>query len=715
MEKDEADFKKFHAEYLRLAETEKGKELGEKIGLLYKEFRALGEEMMNHKDQQEALFATIALNFEKIDDIIDEKIQGQIDRKGRDGLKKVEVSANIETDIGEVGTWLGHYLRTSKKEHKERIFDNINDLREELTLFKNLALTEAEKGWIAEMEKLLNQTFPLIEETLVLNDNRQEEIKKFVRLRAQMDDVLDEEIQLLTHQDLAAAKEDAHQTVGKTYVAIILLGIISLGVGSGAVVIFARGILQPVGRLVEGAEKIGHGALDHRIEIKTKDEIGFLAATFNQMAERLRQVRETQERAYEEVELEVARRTAELAEANEALSRELTRRIEAEQSLAAEKERLAVTLRSIGDGIITTDMGGKIVLINKIAEKLTGWIQEEAIGRPLREVFHIINEKTRLPCENPVEKVLETGGIVGLANHTALIARDGTERMLADSGAPIRDKEGKIIGVVLVFRDITEQKKMEEELLKASKLDSVGLLAGGIAHDFNNILTAILGNISLAKMDKNLDEIFERITQAEKACLRVRDLTQQLLTFSKGGAPVKRVASIAELIRDSAIFALRGSNVRCDFSMPADLWPVEVDEGQISQVINNLVINAQQAMPAGGGIQVRCENIRVERGLALPLEKGEYVKISIEDHGVGIPKEYLQKIFDPYFTTKQKGSGLGLTTSYSIIKNHDGIITVESEVGVGTTFGVYLPVSKKEVFPKEGVEGGFSPVLARSC
>jgi PAS domain S-box-containing protein len=371
---------------------------------------------------------------------------------------------------------------------------------------------------------------------------------------------------------------------------------------------------------------------------------------------------------------------------------------EALGSLYEEKERAQVTLRSIGDGVITTDAEGKVVLINGIAERLTGWTQREAEGKPLTEVFHIINEKTRERCENPVDKVLREGKIVDLANHTALIARDGTERIIADSGAPIRDERGKIIGVVLVFRDATEKQKMEEEILKAGKLESVGILAGGIAHDFNNILTAITGNISLAMRDvKPADAIFRRLADAESACMRAKDLTYQLLTFSKGGAPVKKTVSISEIIEDSARLALAGSNVRCTISMPDDLLPADVDEGQISQVINNLLINAVEAMPGGGVITVRAENLTAGKGDALPLAYGRYIKISIQDQGTGIPPGHLQKIFDPYFTTKQKGSGLGLAICYSIVKKHDGHISVESVLGSGTTFSIYLPASSNEI------------------
>jgi PAS domain S-box-containing protein len=377
--------------------------------------------------------------------------------------------------------------------------------------------------------------------------------------------------------------------------------------------------------------------------------------------------------------------------------RDITRRKQAEEALAAEKERLAVTLRSIGDGVITTDTEGKIVLINKVAENLTGWTQAEAFGRPVDEVFRIVYEKSRAVLASPVEKVLKTGQTVSLANHTLLIARDGTERVLADSAAPIRDSRSNVIGVVLVFRDVTQQRRMQEDLLKTQKLESIGVLAGGIAHDFNNILTTIIGNVTLAKImyAKEGDSICERLVAAEKAVLRAKDLTEQLLTFSKGGAPVKKTAPIADLIRDTADFVMRGSNTKHECRISAGLWPVEVDEGQVSQVISNLMINANEAMPDGGTIYIQAENTTLAAPHGLPLPDGKYVKIAVKDHGVGMSHDLISKIFDPYFTTKQAGSGLGLAISYSIVKNHGGHIAVESELGVGTTFYVYLPASEK--------------------
>jgi CheY-like chemotaxis protein len=238
--------------------------------------------------------------------------------------------------------------------------------------------------------------------------------------------------------------------------------------------------------------------------------------------------------------------------------------------------------------------------------------------------------------------------------------------------------------------------------LKADKLESLGVLSGGIAHDFNNILTSILGNISIAKMFAEPgDKIFERLRQAENECMRARSLTQQILIFSRGGAPIMKTVFISELLKDTACFALSGSNVRCEFSIPGDLWPVEADEGQIGQVINSLIINASQAMPGGGVINLLAENIVVGARQGLPLNDGEYIKISVTDHGIGMPGKHLQKIFDPYYTTKQKGSGLGLAVAYSIVKRHNGYIDVRSIPGKETTFNIYLPASSRNVLAEK--------------
>jgi len=255
--------------------------------------------------------------------------------------------------------------------------------------------------------------------------------------------------------------------------------------------------------------------------------------------------------------------------------------------------------------------------------------------------------------------------------------------------------ERSVFNYLVQIQDITDHKKIEQELLRSEKLESIGMLAGGIAHDFNNILTGILGNVSLARIYAKDDEIInERLSEAEKAVMRARDLTQRLLTFSKGGLPIKKITDIANLIEESAKFVLAGSKAKSIIQRAADLWAVEADEGQINQVLNNIIINADQAMPEGGIINIQVENYLAEANIVRSLNPGKYVKISITDQGIGIPSEHLSKIFDPYFTTKKRGSGLGLATAFSIVKNHNGKIEVVSELGKGSIFTVYLPATE---------------------
>ncbi|MBA3961993.1 MAG: PAS domain S-box protein [Chthoniobacterales bacterium] len=381
-----------------------------------------------------------------------------------------------------------------------------------------------------------------------------------------------------------------------------------------------------------------------------------------------------------------------------AMIRDVTERTRFEEQLAAEKNSLAVTLGSIGDGVITTDLNGCILIMNPACEALTGWSAAEAAGRKLKAVLNITAEMS-------AKKRPRSGGyrseaeaiLLGTPERSTLTTRDGTKRVIEQVAAPISDGKNELCGVVLVFRDITQRLRDEAERRKAETLDQLGLLAGGIAHDFNNLLTAIIGNISLVSMllPPN-DQIIERLSDAKNASLRARDLAQQLLTFARGGAPIKQTASAAKLIEETVSFSLRGTQSRSEINTAPDLWPAEFDSGQISQVIANLVVNADQAMPDGGTVHVRCENysatadaVDLPRGLAV----GEYIQIQVTDEGVGISEKCLKRIFDPYFTTKAHGSGLGLATTYSIIKNHGGLILVESELQRGTTFTVYLPAS----------------------
>ncbi len=422
--------------------------------------------------------------------------------------------------------------------------------------------------------------------------------------------------------------------------------------------LLGRYVLKPILALQQSIARHKQGEFPESVTVYSSDEIGQLSSEFNAMSLALR---------------------------------------EREERLAEEKERLAVTLRSIGDAVIVTDVAGVITMINKVAEHHTGWTMQEAAGRQLAEVFNIVSEKTGKRCENPVEKVLKSGLICGLANHTALIKKDGAKITIEDSAAPIRDRNSVVAGIVLVFRDVTERQRLEEELIKVEKLQSVGVLAGGLAHDFNNLLTSMVGNISMAKMYIDTrSKAYARLNEAEAASRRATDLTHQLLTFSKGGGPVRSAASIVDILREAASFTLSGASISAEAAIDDDIWAVEVDAGQISQVFSNLIINAVQAMPGGGTLRYVVRNVVLGEDEVPSLEAGAYVKISIHDTGAGIPAEHLSRIFDPYFTTKQKGSGLGLASVYSIVNKHDGHIMVESPPGAGTTFHIYLPAAKGE-------------------
>lgn len=373
-------------------------------------------------------------------------------------------------------------------------------------------------------------------------------------------------------------------------------------------------------------------------------------------------------------------------------------RRKAEESLAEEKERLSVTLSSIDQGVISTDLNGRVNLMNPVAETLTGWRSELAIGRDLKDVLIIRNERADESHENLVSGILENYSGNKQGDQNVLISLNGSRRLISYSATPMKNKEGALIGLALIFRDITEQEHMRKEVSKAEKLESIGILAGGIAHDFNNILTAIMGNISLAKLEVDpATSPYARLHETEWASRKAKDLAGQLLAFSRGGAPIKTVVSVKDLLQQWVEFPLRGSNVTWDLKICENLWNVDIDEGQMSQVIHNLIINADQAMPYGGKIFVMAENYLHQESKHFKMQSGKYVKISVADEGMGISARDLEKIFDPYFTTKPTGTGMGLASSYAAVKRHGGHIDVKSRVGAGTVFSVFLPACEESV------------------
>ncbi len=375
----------------------------------------------------------------------------------------------------------------------------------------------------------------------------------------------------------------------------------------------------------------------------------------------------------------------------------------AEEELAAEQERSLVTLSCIADGVITTDINGIVHSINPVALHLIGHELAHVLGRPIEQIFHLAPDHLGQE-DHLIKQVLTHGRIMKPLHYRRLIKQDGTDTTVMCSASPICHQRGTVLGAVVVIRDMSERIKIEQELQKASKLESVGTLAGGIAHDFNNLLLSIMGNISLAKLSLSPEtRAFSQLLEAEKASLLAKGLTQQLLTFAKGGQPVKKPVRLVPILENATQLILRGGRIQSEYQFPNDLWDLYADESQLHQAFHNLILNAQQAMPQGGTLYIEAKNLRpneLPEKPGLDLEAQAYIRIQIKDTGHGIPQENLARVFDPYFTTKTHGSGLGLATTYSIITSHKGQMEVSSNVGEGTTFTMYLPASSVQAIPQ---------------
>jgi PAS domain S-box-containing protein len=431
-----------------------------------------------------------------------------------------------------------------------------------------------------------------------------------------------------------------------------------------------------------------------------------------------KQGRDALQAAHDALEVRVRERTAELAAANVSLRQEIEERKQAQEAIARAKQEWERTFDTVPDLIAIIDANYRIVRVNRAMADRVGLGPGEAVGKPCHKLICL---RGGPPSSCPHAKLLADG-----REHAVEIPDYRSEGAFIVSATPFHDGNGLLIGSVYVARDISDYKRAEEErrrleerLQHAQRMESIGTLAGGIAHDFNNLLAGIVGYISLAQLRTHPgDSVFDLLSKAEETTLRAKDLTQRLITFSKGGAPIKRTISVPEMIMDSAGLSLGSSNVRCNFSISPVLRSVDVDERQMGQVISNLILNAKEAMPNGGVITVRAENATLnEGGTVGGISSGhdQYVMISIEDEGGGIAPEDLRRVFDPYFTTKemgaQKGMGLGLTIAHSIVTKHGGHLEVQSQVGKGSTFRVYLPASGEIPDKKEEVRLGRLRIL----
>jgi PAS domain S-box-containing protein len=387
------------------------------------------------------------------------------------------------------------------------------------------------------------------------------------------------------------------------------------------------------------------------------------------------------------------------------VSHDITARKRNEKALRQSEEKYRLLAENVIDVIWTMDLNWKCTYASPSCESLCGYKDKELVGMTLDQ---LLTPDSMDLCKKTLAELLSPENLARqeyphfFLPQLELRFKDGSRNVYIEvKGSIFKDSQGQPGGMVGVTRDITERKQLEDQFLQAQKMEAVGTLAGGIAHDFNNILTAILGNIGLAALDDKIGpRVRDRLAQAEAACLRAQALSQQLLTFAKGGTPVRKLFSVAELLTESTAFACVGSPVRCEATCPENLWWIEADPGQIGQVFQNLSINAVQAMPTGGTIKVWAENLTLGTDSGLPLSAGRYIKISLRDQGMGIPAKHLPRIFDPYFTSKHKGRGLGLASAYAIIKKHNGHIAVESKPGVETTFHIYLPAVERQGTPQ---------------
>ncbi|MFZ4394572.1 MAG: ATP-binding protein [Kiritimatiellia bacterium] len=479
-----------------------------------------------------------------------------------------------------------------------------------------------------------------------------------------------------------------------------------------------RGISGPILSLADAAAAVTRCDNYSVRTVKSgNDELGLLTDAFNLMLTTIEE------------------REAALRRSNEQLQVEVQERIRTQRDLAQEKERLAVTLGSIGDAVIATDTAGRIVLFNRTAEELTGWTPADACGRAIPEVFRIVNEETRQPCQNPVDRVLELGIVVGLANHTVLLAKDGRELAIADSGAPILDNEGQIIGVVLVFRDVSERTRMEKSLAEkesqlrhAQKMEAVGRLAGGIAHDFNNLLGVIIGfgsivEDSLPAQDETMRANMREIMQsADRAAV----LTQQLLAVSRKKLVDTRPVDLNRVVMgfDKLLRRTIGEDIELVTLPTGDCNAILADVGALEQVILNLAINARDAMPRGGKLTIQVDPVLLTEGMMSmsgEIPPGEYVCFQVQDTGIGMTNEVRQHVFEPFYTTKTigRGTGLGLSAVYGIVKQFNGFIVLESTLGIGTTFSIYFPRLADTAIPPstdklqhdEGIPRGTETIL----
>ncbi|NCD32533.1 MAG: response regulator [Spartobacteria bacterium] len=457
--------------------------------------------------------------------------------------------------------------------------------------------------------------------------------------------------------------------------------------------------IQPILHLTRASVAFADGGTLLPIKKRGRDEVGILTDAFIDMR------------------TSISEKIEYIARQNEELRIEMLERQRAEEAIRNSERNLEITLNSIGDAVIATDGKSNITRMNPIAENLTQWPQHEALNKPLSEVLHLIDAETRTACPDPVQQIINSGKTVSLQEHTLLISRKGDECRIADSGAPIRNSDGDIVGAVLVFRDVTEEYMLQRRLIQAQKMEAIGTLTGGIAHDFNNIISGVIGPLSMIenRVGKERPENWERFEtyfdMIKKNSYRAADMIRQLLMLSHEQDMFFSDTDIIEALRH-VIQIAEGSfdkSVVIEAELPEKICRINGNATQIEQVFLNIMINAAHSMTImraderdwGGTLHINCQLVSIRQSAndsELHLAEGDYWVVRISDTGVGMKPSMQARIFDPFFSTKDKGSGtgLGLSMAYNLVKQHGGSISVYSEVKTGSCFSIYLPVSNKD-------------------
>ncbi len=682
VEEDSTEFMKFHDEYLRLAGTPEEKRLAKQLLNLFEEYKSLGVNLMKTKDDQDSLFKGVAVAFQRIDDVIDDQLQVKIEKND---TEKILQSQAMEADIAEVGTWLGHYLMTSDEKYQNYLDDNMGDVIAELHQLKQLPLTKEEKQLVAQIEILYNQSSSDIGKVIASHEYFSRMVPKFIGLRSEMDNLLDDSIQILITKDMNQAKENAHRAAIRAAIIIITMSIIGLVLGALVLWKTVRSITGPVERLVSATKILSQGDISRDfaapIPIVARDELGELTAHFNTMTEALNHLREKEQELRNSLESQVALRTAQLQESDT-------------------QRKLVMTAIEQAEGVILiTDADGAIEYVNPAFEHVTGYTFKEVAGRNPRILK---SGKQSDDFYKEMWKTLRSGKT--WSGRLTNKAKDGTLYVEEGSISPVFDAGGggNISHYVTVRRDVTREISMENQLNQAQKVESIGRLAGGVAHDLNNLLTPILGYCELLQKVLDPDDVRRKnVDKIVSAGLRARDLVRQLLAFSRKQTLKMENININEIIMDFEKLLHRTirEDIEIKLFLSSDPLYVMADVGQIEQVVMNLAVNAGDAMPDGGKMTIDTTRVDLDEVYAKAhqgVTPGPYILMAVSDNGCGMDEEVRNQIFEPFFSTKGNlGTGLGLATVYGIVKQHGGNIWVYSEPGKGTTFNVYIPVSEK--------------------